>query len=74
MKTYHVTAIAAALTFCVIMLAACAHALLFPRPECPTPPHEWTAWQDEWDKPNGFGIILQRRYCGKCGVVQIETH
>lgn len=38
-------------------------------------PHEWTLWVDDGDgTANSFGYVHQRRYCAKCGLVEVEAH
>lgn len=36
--------------------------------------HKWSRWTDDWKEANDFGFIRQRRYCDKCGVLELEMH
>lgn len=53
-----------------LLLCACNR----PPPCIDGHPHKWGPWSDEWKQVNNFGYLQQRRYCQKCGLVEIESH
>lgn len=53
---------------CLITLGCSDHRLVYCADgKSDRQPHKWSKWNDQWEAPNTYNRMLQRRDCEACG-------